>query len=132
VISSLIRYNVLCVSSGDLVRSDTWEESEDGEWVLYVDALALERKLAEAQDELRFEKDAAKVDIKTHERYLDQIASELAEARAALAEVAEAFDYGDFAWLRELRDRSTEVNWARVSDWETRHAAALKAAREAK
>jgi hypothetical protein len=55
---------------------------------------------------------------------------ELSEARAALREVAEAFDYGDFAWLRELRDRSTEVNWTRVSDWETRHAAALKAAKE--
>jgi hypothetical protein len=101
---------VLCVSSGDLVRSDTWEESEDGEWVLYVDALALERKLAEAQDELRFEKDAAKVDIKTHERYLDQIASELAEARAALADI--------------YYDGFTEAVLER-------HAAAIKAAREA-
>jgi len=116
--SELLRYNVLCASPEGLVRSDTWEESEDGEWVLYVDALVLERKLAEAQDEIRFEKDAAKVDIKTHERYLDQIASELAEARAALREAEDGLDRGATAWwLIRFRER---------------HAAALKAAREAK
>jgi len=53
---------------------------------------------------------------------------QLAEARAALREFVDVWDYGDCDWL----DADGFIDWSGYRDAADRHAAALKVAREAK